>query len=274
DPQRLGGLADGRTVGQVECAFDDSLVGAGTNDVARGPLAEQQSERIDQHGLAGAGFTRQDVEAGGERERDVGDDGEIADAQLREHYLRSRSERSPHWSFLRMRAKKPSGPSRTSRTEWAARFTTRRSPVPMVVPTWPSKETRTSSVQGGIGSTVMAAFEGTTSGRTARVCGQMAATTMASTLGTTIGPPADSAYAVEPVGVATTIPSAEYCPTSSPSTDTRSRITRATPPLCTTASFNTIGSGQSGPISPSVYRVTPSRGATCARCARMFLRSR
>src|SRR5712691_4912384 len=88
----------------------------------------------------------------------------------------------------------------------------------------------------------MAAFEGTTSGRTARVCGQMAATTMASTLGTTIGPPADSAYAVEPVGVATTIPSAEYCPTSSPSTDTRSRITRATPPLCTTASFNTIGS--------------------------------
>src|SRR2546427_4535315 len=67
----------------------------------------------------------------------------------------------------------------------------------------------------------MAAFEGTTSGRTARVCGQMAATTMASTLGTTIGPPADSAYAVEPVGVATTIPSAEYCPTSSPSTDTR-----------------------------------------------------
>src|SRR2546429_5766937 len=74
----------------------------------------------------------------------------------------------------------------------------------------------------------MAAFEGTTSGRTARVCGQMAATTMASTLGTTIGPPADSAYAVEPVGVATTIPSAEYCPTSSPSTDTRSRITRAT----------------------------------------------
>src|SRR6266550_5392139 len=82
----------------------------------------------------------------------------------------------------------------------------------------------------------MAAFEGTTSGRTARVCGQMAATTMASTLGTTIGPPADSAYAVEPVGVATTIPSAEYCPTSSPSTDTRSRITRATPPLCTTRS--------------------------------------
>src|SRR5436190_15672920 len=64
----------------------------------------------------------------------------------------------------------------------------------------------------------MAAFEGTTSGRTASVCGQMAATTMASTLGTTIGPPADSAYAVEPVGVATTIPSAEYCPTSSPST--------------------------------------------------------
>src|SRR5207249_10962615 len=33
------------------------------------------------------------------------------------------------------------------------------------------------------------------------------------------------------------------------------------------------GSGQRGPISSSVYRVTPSRGATCARCAGIFLRS-
>src|SRR5207244_11568882 len=98
------------------------------------------------------------------------------------------------------------------------RFTTCRAPVLEIVQTCPSNETSTSSVPGGIGSTAMAAFEGTTSGRTARVCGQMAATTMASTLGTTIGPPADSAYAVEPVGVATTIPSAQYCPTSSPST--------------------------------------------------------
>src|SRR5260370_700620 len=174
-------------------------------------------------------------------------------------YLRSRSERSPHWSFLRMRAKKPSGPSRTSRTGCAARLTMRRSPACIVVPTWPSNETRTSSVHGGIGSTVTVACDGTTSGRTPTGWGQIPATTIASTEGTTIGPPAESAYAVEPVGVATTMPSAEYCPTSSPSTDTRNRITRATPPLWTTASFKTPGSARVCPCRSSIQGARPSR---------------
>src|SRR5256884_9803304 len=98
-------------------------------------LFRSEGERIDQHRLSGARLPGQDVEAGGEGERDVSDDGEVADAQLREHYLRSRSERSPHCSFLRMRAKKPSGPSLTRSTGCAARFTTSRSPVLMVVPT-------------------------------------------------------------------------------------------------------------------------------------------
>src|SRR6266550_865902 len=109
-------------------------------------------------------------------------------------------------------------------------------------PTWPSNETSTSSVHGGIGWIVTTAVAGRTRGRTASVCGQMAVTTMASTVGTTIGPPADIEYAVEPVGVLTMIPSAEYCATSSPSTETLSRRTRATPPLCTTTSFRTSGS--------------------------------
>src|SRR3989454_2972100 len=112
----------------------------------------------------------------------------------------------------------------------------------MGVPTWPSNETSTSSVHGGIGWIVTTAAAGKTSGRTASVCGQMAVTTMASTVGATIGPPADIEYAVEPVGVLTMIPSAEYCATSSPSTDTLRRTTRATPPLCTTTSLSTSGS--------------------------------
>src|SRR3954453_15677360 len=89
---------------------------------------------------------------------------------------------------------------------------------------------------------VTTAVAGRTSGRTASVCGQIAVTTIASTVGTTIGPPADIEYAVDPVGVLTMIPSAEYCATSSPSTDTLSRTTRATPPLWTTTSFKTSGS--------------------------------
>jgi len=56
---------------------------------------------------------------------------------------------------------------------------------------------------------------GTTSGRTVSECGQMAVTTMHSTSGTTMGPPADSEYAVEPVGVAKITPSAVKLPISS-----------------------------------------------------------
>src|SRR5512145_3406058 len=93
-----------------------------------------------------------------------------------------------------------------------------------------------------MGWIVTAAVAASTRGRTASVWGQMAVTTMASTVGTTIGPPADIEYAVEPVGVLTMIPSAEYCATSSPSTETLRRTTRATPPLCTTMSFRTSGS--------------------------------
>src|SRR3970282_2710046 len=140
-------------------------------------LTEQQGEGVHEHGLARAGFARQDIEAGLEGERDVGDDREIADAELRQHYLRSRSERSPHWSFLRMRAKKPSGPSRMSSSGRSPRFTSRRSPGWIVLPTWPSNDTSTSSVQGGIGSMDTVLWAGSTSGRTARVWGQMAVTT-------------------------------------------------------------------------------------------------
>ena len=77
-----------------------------------------------------------------------------------------------------------------------------------VMPVWPSKETRRSSDQSGIGSTTIEQVAGTTSGRTARVWAQIGVTTIASTPGTTIGPPALSEYAVDPVGDATTIPSA------------------------------------------------------------------
>src|SRR5207302_7652383 len=154
--------------GEFKGALDDGLVGAGAHDVGRGTLTQQQSEGIHQHRLPRPRLTGEDVETGGEGERDVGDDGEIADAQLRQHYVRSRSERSPQCSFLRIRAKKPSGPSRTSRTGRSARSTTKRSPGSMVVPTWPSNETSTSSVHGGIGSTVTFACAGTTRGRTAR----------------------------------------------------------------------------------------------------------
>ena len=71
--------------GEVEGSLDYGLRGAGTDDVRRGALAQQQREGVHQHRLAGARLTGEDVEAGCDGERDVGDDGQVANAQLREH---------------------------------------------------------------------------------------------------------------------------------------------------------------------------------------------
>src|SRR5438093_2795180 len=249
--------------GGCECerAVDDRLVGARTHDVGRRAFAEQQRESVHDHRFPGAGFGGQNVEAGLERKGDVGDDGEVTDAQLGQHsssppdplsvpergdvvrhHFRTRSLRSPQCSLRRKRLKKLSGPRRMRRMGCSARRTSSFSPGWIGVPTWPSNDTSTSSVQGGIGWMVTTAVAARTSGRTARVWGQMAVTTIASTVGTTMGPPADIEYAVDPVGVLTMIPSAEYCATSSPSTATLRRTTRATPPLWTTTSLRTSGS--------------------------------
>src|SRR3989441_12176029 len=213
------------------------------------------------HRFPGAGFAGQNVEAGLERKGDVGDDGEVTDAKFGQHsssppdplsvpergdvvrhHFRTRSLRPPQCSLRRKRLKKLSGARRMRRMGCSARRTSSFSPGWMGVPTWPSNDTSTSSLPGGIGWMVTTAVAARTSGRPARVWGQIAVTTIASTVGTTIGPPADIEYAVDPVGVLTMIPSAEYCATSSPSTDTFRRTTRATPPLCTTTSLSTSGS--------------------------------
>ena len=65
--------------------------------------------------------------------------------------------------------------------------------------------------------------EGKTSGRKDRLRGHMGVRTMALRDGCTIGPPAESEYAVEPVGVDTMRPS-DWCP-SGESHPTRHRAT-------------------------------------------------
>lgn len=58
---------------------------------------------------------------------------------------------------------------------------------------------------------VIADEEGKTSGRKERLRGQMGVSTIALSDGCTIGPPAESEYAVEPVGVDTISPSDCKC---------------------------------------------------------------
>ena len=84
---------------------------------------------------------------------------------------------------------------------------------------------------------------------------------MLSTVGTTIGPPADSEYPVEPVGVDTTSPSAEYDPMASSSTNTVNFTTRAKPPLCRTTSFSESQLHRSRPSRSSAQDSSAMRGS-------------
>src|SRR5207302_1131664 len=100
-----------------------------------------------------------------------------------------------------------------------ARCTTSVSAAAKFVPTCPSTVTSSSSGPSRPRMRTMA-DGGSTSGRIASVWGDTGVTTMDSTVGTTTGPPADSEYAVDPVGVDTTTPSAPYAPIGSPSIHT------------------------------------------------------
>ena len=86
-----------RTMQLFPAALEDGLdrrgVLAGADEVAGRAAAEQQADRLDEDRLAGAGFARQDVEAGLEFDLDGVDDRQVADAQEAKH---GRSENSNH----------------------------------------------------------------------------------------------------------------------------------------------------------------------------------
>ncbi|MNR05464.1 hypothetical protein D3C85_1214970 [compost metagenome] len=143
----------------------------------------------------------------------------------------------------------------------------------------------------------------TTIGLPDKVWGYIGTITMASSLGCMIGPPADSAYAVEPVGVATIRPSAFWLQTNWPSICSSNSIIRVDLPGCSTTSFSaspwpiaspwrrtsassrkrlstlywpsstsaTFTSSSSGRISvrkPRLPRLIPSTGVLCRASAR------
>ena len=63
----------------------DGLVGAGADHVRGSFFAEQQGERVDEDGFAGAGFAGQEIQPGGELYRQVVDDRVIFKSQFDEH---------------------------------------------------------------------------------------------------------------------------------------------------------------------------------------------
>ena len=90
---------------RLEDALDDRLLRAGPDRPAFSPASEQQGQSIDQHRLAGAGFAGQDVEAGAQMEGRVGDCHQVTNPELGDHWMLSRSARSPQRRLCRIRAK-------------------------------------------------------------------------------------------------------------------------------------------------------------------------
>ncbi len=90
------------------------------------------------------------------------------------------------------------------------------------------------------GSTVIANVEvgAVTSGRLNSACALIGTSSNASTSGQTTGPPAENAYAVEPVGVAQTTPSQPYRDSGRPSTSTSSSSIWARCPFSTLTSLS------------------------------------
>ena len=82
--QPLAELAAQR-VGQLEDALDVRLRRARPHDPRLGAAAEQQVQRVREHGLARAGLPRQHVQAAGEPQFGPLDEQEVLDAQLAEH---------------------------------------------------------------------------------------------------------------------------------------------------------------------------------------------
>ena len=71
--------------GDVEGGLDGATVAAAANEGAVRPLAQGEVEGANEDGLAGAGLARNDVVAGLQLERQVGHEGEVLDAQGRQH---------------------------------------------------------------------------------------------------------------------------------------------------------------------------------------------
>ena len=84
----------------------------------------------------------------------------------------------------------------------------------------------------------MAALSEMINERLVSVCGQMGVIARTFESGVSSGPPADSEYAVEPVGVQTIKPSAFYSVSSAPLTRVSSRIKRESAPRLMTASLS------------------------------------
>ena len=193
--------------------------------------------------LPAPGLSREDVQARMQVEIEVVDDPEAADVQLPQHArslsgaadIRRRPSSAridPGSSNLSLTRERNGGASASPHQAGGPlrRADPRRGSRPAARSlSRPSAESRPGSSPTTSSTTCCCAPS--TKDRSNTMCAAIGVSTRHGTSGLTIGPRAENEYAVEPVGVATTTPSAENVVTYSPSTSTASRTRRCRRPL-------------------------------------------
>src|SRR5690606_9404374 len=199
--------------------------------------AEQQAEAGDDHGLARAGLAGHGGETGAERQHGVIDDAETADAHLVDHGA-PRHPATGSWNLRTSRSVKAVGCRRAGPTGREDPRTTTRAPGGSSGERRPSHQRMPEpSVRSSI-SMATDASGPTTSGLANRACADSGTTVIASTVGQITGPPAEKLYAVDPVGVETTIPSHPKLDSGRPSISITTSIIRSRLAFSTVASLS------------------------------------
>mmetsp|Transcript_14948 Transcript_14948/g.49003 ORF Transcript_14948/g.49003 Transcript_14948/m.49003 type:complete len:231 (+) Transcript_14948:1477-2169(+) len=136
--------------------------------------------------------------------------------------------------------------------------TTTASPLPSLERCFPSKLTHASERASEAQWSSTTLESGRMTGRNERVCGQMGVRSSAESEGWTMEPPAATEYAVDPVGVAMSTPSAAMVVMKRPRSHTLSLHRNGLGPRSTSTSFSTWNVPSSGPSS-APRRISHSR---------------
>ena len=198
-----------RAVADVEGGGELGALRAGAHHFGAALAAGEQRQRVDDDGLARAGFAREHGEPRAHLELDQIDDGEVTNLQVGQHGSLGLVEAAATPMELGAQQAVVLEPVRMQQRDLARGGMHLET---IARQQFAERHAIAGDLRAGVGP--IDELDGDDrAARTRRwvgptsVCGQMGATTSASRCGATMGPPQESAYAVEPVELATTRPS-------------------------------------------------------------------
>src|SRR5690625_1439183 len=191
--------------------------------------SQDQVETAEHHGLSGAGLPADDGQPRGGFDSGGGDHAQVGDRQFFDHGC-CPVPRHPCTGKLNLstrRAVNGAVLNRARRTGSLPRTTSICAPGGATIRRCPSHQMTAGVSERVRISTDILEFGPTTRGRANSACALTGTISIASTSGHTTGPPAEKAYAVEPVGVASTTPSHPNVDSARPSMPSATSIIRS-----------------------------------------------